>query len=195
MTTGNHITAARAAGGLSCDELALKVGLSTKALQSLEADATPLRRTVAMKLAESLGISVGQLLGWNRTFSTSSLVSLPVLGLIRAGLPTFAAEAQGLLPRPCEGLFYLRLQDSWPQLGLCAGAQILFDSSAEPCEGDLVACAVGTTLLLRIWHPAGVGAARLTDSSQQSITVCTREFETGWAVLYGVAQAAVNPLK
>lgn len=197
MTTGEHLLAARQAAGLSRGKLAAAAGLSEAALAGLEADKVALRRTIAMKLAWALGVSVGQLLGWNRALpGGGQMVSLPVLGIIRAGLPAFAGEgAATLLPQTARGKFFLRADSDWPEAGICRGMQLLFDAGACPAAGDLVACAIGPEgPLLYRWQPAGPGSARLFGPNGQSKLVSAREFETGWAELFGVAQDRVQVL-
>lgn len=196
MTTGQQLAAARRQAGIPRAALAAKSGLTDRALAAVEADRVALRRTVAMRLAAALGVSVPQLLGWNRAALGGSLFCLPVLGVIRAGLPTFAGEGCGAMPlRQAAGKFFLRAETDWPQEGVFSGMQLLFDANAEPVSGDLVACAIGLGQpALYRWQTAGPGVVQLFSANGQSETLCCREFETGWAELFGVAQDRVQPL-
>ena len=91
------MAARRAELGLSTAELGKACGLSAAAIERYEAEILPLRRTIAMKLAPQLQLTLPALMGWEESLPTcamavSKCAQIPVLGVIRAGAPIFAED-------------------------------------------------------------------------------------------------------
>lgn len=207
MTVGERIAARRTALGLSAAQLGSACGLSAHAIERCESGAVPVRRTIAMKLAPQLGLTLPALMGWPEALpagamAASGCVQIPVLGVIRAGAPIFA-EDQILCHEPADvesadGRFFLLVQgDSMINAGIPDGCRVLFNTNLAPENGSIVACLIGgenATIKRYREEPEGI-VLYPENSAYQPIRISRREFETGWARILGVAEEVVLRLR
>lgn len=207
MTVGQRVAARRAELGLSTAELGKACGLSAAAIERYEAEILPLRRTIAMKLAPQLQLTLPALMGWEESLPTcamavSKCAQIPVLGVIRAGAPIFA-EDQILRYEPADvesadGRFYLLVEgDSMIHAGIVDGCRVLFNANLTPENGCIVACLVGgENATIKRYREDADGITLCPENPNYApIHVSRREFETGWARVLGVAEEVVHRLK
>lgn len=207
MTVGERIAARRKELGLSTAQLGCGCGLSAAAIERYEADVLPVRRTIAMKLAPQLQLTLPALMGWKESLppcalSASGCAQIPVLGVIRAGAPIFAQDQiLGYEPADVEsadGRFYLLVQgDSMIDAGITDGCRVLFNTNLTPENGCIVACLVGgdeATIKRYREEPDGIFLCP-ENPNYTPIRLSHREFETGWARILGVAEEVVHRLK
>ncbi len=104
-TLGRRIKSLRTDKGLTQDELAKRLGIARTTLASWEVDRREPDYAMLQKLADIFEVSVDRLLGRGHvaadvpilaesqaTYSANSMVKIPVLGVIRAGIPIFAQQ-------------------------------------------------------------------------------------------------------
>lgn len=190
----------RTARGLSAAQLAGQVGLTEQALLALENGTVPVRHTVATRLAQALGIPLPQLFDWpsaDRLHAADTLPRIPVLGVIRAGVPIPATVLTGPDTAGCGGLFYLTVaDDSLAAVGLGPQSRVLFSSCHSPQAGDLVVyTAGGEEPAIRRFFPQESDVVLLAvDDRQPPLRFSARDLETGWLCLLGVAEHTLHRL-
>lgn len=104
-TLGSKIKSLRIDRGLTQDELAKILGIARTTLASWEIDRREPDYAMLQKLADVFGVSVDYLLGRNKiiadalivaepkaVYSVNQMAKIPVLGVIRAGIPIFAQQ-------------------------------------------------------------------------------------------------------
>lgn len=197
MTTGEKILRCRQEKGLSQRQLADRLQLTEQAVRRLEEGQTPLRRTVALRLADALDGPLDKLLDWpdlpEKAAPADRLPQLPVLGLIRAGVPLFTGAPTAPQPAGWEQFFLRAEDDSLAADGIPAGSRILFSARAEPEDGDLVVCSVGggEPVICRLFRRCEGPVLTIAGENQN---FSQRDLQTGWLRILGVAQDVVRRL-
>lgn len=163
MTTGQRIKELRIEKGLTQTELGEKVNISNKTISKYEKGSVEPSMTMLAEFAEIFGVSTDYILGISsdrnsdtKKYDVDKTISkigipvgarVPIVGVIRAGLPIFAEEnIEGWeftsLSNPNE-YFYLRVTgDSMIGAGIQEGALALIHKQDYANNGQIVACMV-----------------------------------------------------
>ena len=198
MTTGKKIARCRLSRGLTQQQLADRLQLTVGAVRRLEQDETPLRRTVALRLSDVLDQPLDRLLCWPAlppdAAPAEEMPLLPLLGLIRAGVPLFTGAPLVTQQEDWDRFFLRAADDSLAADGIPAGSRILFSSKAEPQQADLVVCSVGgeDPFICRFFRRQEQLVLAIPGKETQIFG--ERDLQTGWLRILGVAQDVVRRL-
>lgn len=126
---------------------------------------------------------------------------LPILGTIRAGIPTLAQQeilgyAAADVP-DTEGYFYLKVQgDSMINAGIQAGDLVLIHQQQEAQDGQIVACIVDAQdATLKRFHRRGEWVILQPENpSYVPLLVPAADFNNGNARIVGVAMRLMRNL-
>ncbi len=163
---------------------------------------------VASEMAEKLGVDPQWLLGYDvprypvrQADSLPGERMLPILGVIRAGIPTLAEqEVLGYLSAdvPAEGAyFYLKVSgDSMQNAGIHSGDLVLIRQQATAEDGQIVACLVDgeDATLKRFRRQDGWGILQPENPAYPPRLVPEGDFASGEARIVGVAMRLVRNL-
>ena len=128
-------------------------------------------------------------------------VAVPILGVIRAGIPTLAQQeilgyAAADVPR-AEEYFYLRVAgDSMKNAGIQEGDLILLHQQSCAENGQIAACILGSedATLKRFRRQGDLVILQPENPAYDPRIVPVQEFETGRARILGVAVKLVREL-
>jgi repressor LexA len=166
------------------------------------------RAEVAMDMAMRLGVNLYWLQGYNAPRKPDpeqpgdpEQIVLPILGSIRAGIPTLAQqEVEGYaaadVPDP-ERCFYLRVEgDSMINAGIRPGDLVLIRQQKEASNGQIVACIVNheDATLKRFHRHGDVVLLQPENPEYEPRILSASQFDTGEAMLVGVAVKLVRDL-
>jgi repressor LexA len=156
---------------------------------------------VATEMAMKLGVDPLWLQGYDIPQNQKSdplaqpgEILLPILGTIRAGIPTLAQqEILGYMaadvPHP-EGYFYLKVQgDSMCNAGIQTGDFVLIRQQSQAQDGQIVACIVDRQdATLKRFHRQGDWVILQPENPHYSPRIVpVSDFENGSALIIGVA--------
>lgn len=144
----NRIKAARMAAGLSCAELARKLGMYPATLGRIERGERGLRSDLAVRIADVCGCSLDALLGYER-IKDETLVKddetnpLPILGRENRGIGIVMARTGATIPRPgivagVADAYGFDMPDDSMSPRYDAGEVLIVDPSRTAKVGDYV---------------------------------------------------------
>lgn len=156
---------------------------------------------VATEMAMKLGVDPLWLQGYDvpKTQPLDPLAQpgeklLPILGTIRAGIPTLAQqEILGYMAADVpqeEGYFYLKVQgDSMRNAGIQTGDLVLIRQQSDARDGQIVACIVdGEDATLKRFHRQGDWVILQPENPGYAPRIVPiSDFQTGSARIVGVA--------
>lgn len=159
---------------------------------------------VVMEMAARLGVDERWLQGYDVPAVPGALPGermVPILGVIRAGLPEIAREdiegwAAADVPEP-EGYFYLRVKgNSMINAGIRPGDLVLIHRQSEAENGQIVACIVDgeAATLKRFRRQGNFIILQPENPDYEPRIISSQDFELGSAVIVGVAQKLVRDL-
>lgn len=138
----NRIREIRCSRGISQSELARRVGVHQTAISQWENGRTaPDHRSLA-KLAQALDVSLDAL------FGAGNVCRVPILGVIRAGLPAEAVEDilgyEEITPEMARrgSFFALRVAGESMQPRFCPGDVVIVRRQSDAQSGDIVVALV-----------------------------------------------------
>ena len=167
------------------------------------------RSETAMNIALRLGVNIYWLQGFDvprdpqeGLIAGVQQVQLPILGVIRAGIPTLAEqEILGYAPadKPAnpETDFYLRVRgDSMRDAGIREGDLVQCRQQTAARNGQIVACIVDQedATLKRFFREGDQVILRPENPDYEPITVPAQAFDLGEARIIGVAVRLVRDL-
>lgn len=165
---------------------------------------------VVMDMAERLEVDARWLQGYDvprhggaaDPMALPGQKSLPVLGVIRAGVPDLAQqEVLGYMAADIKGssseYFYLKVKgDSMLHAGICPGDYVLIHVQPDAEDGQIVACLLnGEEATLKRYYRKGDWVILQPENpAYQPILVPLRDFEEGRARIVGVAMRLTRKL-
>lgn len=198
LTVGQRILHYMKLNDVTFRELESKTGIS-KATLNRYANGGKLRMDKAERIADALGVTPADLLGWNEELPSNAIPNdpsgmRPVLGKIPAGNPMLATEEivgyePVSVPDP-EQTFWLRVVgDSMIGAGIHPGDYVLIRQQTWAENGQIVACRVnGDEATLKRYSKQGdIILLSPENSSYDPRIIPLKEFETGDAGIIGVA--------
>ncbi|NCB51944.1 MAG: repressor LexA [Clostridia bacterium] len=197
--------------GLSYDVLGEKLSMNPQTLNRYVLGKREPKAGVAAVIALALGVDLLWLQGYD--VPKSSIVmpegairakreyALPILGVIRAGVPVLANEeiegyASADVTDP-EHHFYLRVSgDSMVNAGIREGDLVLIRQQDTAENGRIVACMVNgeDATLKRFRRQGDMVILQPENSAYEPRVIPAREFESGSARIVGVAVKLVRSL-
>lgn len=204
-----RLKALRSDAKMSQKELAKRLFMSQQAIGKWETGASTPNPETLVKIAAIFGVTVDQLLGnqdINITATAGSIAqesnfipyrptgTVPVLGRIAAGVPIEAVEeVEGYEPVTVsdpENCYYLRVDgDSMIGAGIQSGDLVLIRQQQCADPGQIVACKVnGDEATLKRFRKQGETVLLMPENpNYEPIVVPAKDFETGYAQIFGVA--------
>jgi repressor LexA len=197
--------------GLSYEELGEKLGMNPQTLNRYALGRREPKAGVAAIIALMLEVDLLWLQGYDvpksrivlpeGTIRAKREVRLPILGVIRAGVPVLAVEeVEGYtcadVTSP-ERHFFLRVSgDSMINAGIRDGDLVLIRQQDTAENGQIVACMVNgeDATLKRFRRQGDMVILQPENSAYEPRVVPMREFETGEARIVGVAVKLVRSL-
>ena len=191
---------------MSQKELAKKLFMSQQAIAKWETGtATPNPETL-VKISAIFDVTVDQLLGsqsvlqHDRMETDNNFIpyrptgTVPVLGRIAAGVPISAIEeVEGYEPVTVsdpENCYYLRVEgDSMIGAGIQSGDLVLIRQQPTADSGQIVACKVnGDEATLKRFRQQDETVLLMPENpNYEPIVVPAKDFDTGYAQIFGVA--------
>lgn len=195
-------------GGLSYEELGQLLNMRPQTLNRYVLGQREPKATVVTEMALALNVDPLWLQGYDvpRERQPSPALpgretALPILGVIRAGLPTLAQQevlgyAAADVPDP-EQYFYLRVKgDSMSGAGIREGDLILIHQQSWADNGQIVACMVGEedATLKRFRRQGETVILQPENPAYEPRLVPLADFSSGAARILGVAVKLVREL-
>lgn len=198
LTVGQRILHYMKLNDVTFRELESKTGIS-KATLNRYANGSKLRMDKAERIADALGVTPADLLGWNEELPSNAIPNdpsgmRPVLGRIPAGEPALAInDIIGYEPVSVsdpDTTFWLRVTgDSMTGAGIMSGDYVLIRQQSWAENGQIVACRInGDEATLKRYSLQGDVVVLTPENSSYSPRVIpAKDFETGDAGIIGVA--------
>ncbi len=163
------------------------------------------RAEVAMEMALKLKVNLYWLQGYDvpprpEGPGDPSRTVLPILGVIRAGIPTLAAQeilGYAAADSASEGCFYLRVSgDSMINAGIHDGDLVLIRPQSAAQNGQIVACIVNQedATLKRFRRQGDTVILQPENPNYEPRLIPAGDFSTGAARIVGVAVRLVRDL-
>jgi repressor LexA len=183
QTLNRYVLGQREPKASAVTDMALKLGVDPLWLQGFDVPREP------RSAPEDQVLTVG------------TEVAIPILGVIRAGVPTLAQQeiegyAAADVVRP-EEYFYLRVAgDSMKNAGIQEGDLVLLHQQSCAENGQIVACILGRedATLKRFRRQGDLVILQPENPAYEPRIVSESEFETGEARIVGVAVKLVREL-
>ena len=198
----------RKSRGYSQQQVADELGISRQTYSNYELGKREANYETLRRLADYFHVSVDSLLGTPATdhsepenaISLAQIPMIPVYGRIAAGAPILAEEEIiGYEPadniKDPESYFYLSVRgDSMINAGIPNGSLVLIHKQNFAENGQIVACLVnGDSATLKRYKQIGQTVFLMPEnSSYEPIIVSVADFETGNAVICGVAVEVIQ---
>lgn len=191
--------------GLTLLQIAEAVGVSEATVQRWESgNIKTLRHENLARLADVLKLSPAALMGWEDIPSSSNSIPsnaieynerhfAPIVGTIPAGYPALAFEdIEGYADIPYsdeESYFFLRVNGDSMEPKISTGDLVLIRKQNVAEDGQIVAARVnGDEATLKRYKRQGNTILLLPENPKYNpYVVSTKEFETGYAQIIGVA--------
>lgn len=181
--------------------LAQKLYVNQTAVSQWERGVTTPNPSILLKLSKMYNVSTDYLLGNdiqeqkdNNFIPYRPTGTVPVLGRIAAGVPISAIEeVEGYEPVTVsdpENCYYLRVDgDSMIGAGIQSGDLVLIRQQPTADNGQIVACEVnGDEATLKRFHQQGATVLLMPENpNYEPIVVPAKDFDTGYAQIFGVA--------
>lgn len=181
--------------------LAQKLYVNQTAVSQWERGVTTPNPNILLKLSKMYNVSTDYLLGNDlQEQQDSNFIpyrptgTVPVLGRIAAGVPISAIEeVEGYEPVTVsdpENCYYLRVEgDSMTGAGIQSGDLVLIRQQPTADNGQIVACKVnGDEATLKRFHQQGEAVLLMPENpNYEPIVVPAKDFDTGYAQIFGVA--------
>ena len=181
--------------------LAQKLYVNQTAVSQWERGVTTPNPNILLKLSKMYNVSTDYLLGNDlQEQQDSNFIpyrptgTVPVLGRIAAGVPISAIEeVEGYEPVTVsdpENCYYLRVEgDSMTGAGIQSGDLVLIRQQPTADNGQIVACKVnGDEATLKRFHQQGATVLLMPENpNYEPIVVPAKDFDTGYAQIFGVA--------
>lgn len=181
--------------------LAQKLYVNQTAVSQWERGVTTPNPSILLKLSKMYNVSTDYLLGNdiqeqkdNNFIPYCPTGTVPVLGRIAAGIPISAVEeVEGYEPVTVsdpENCYYLRVDgDSMIGAGIQSGDLVLIRQQPTADNGQIVACKVnGDEATLKRFHQQGATVLLMPENpNYEPIVVPAKDFDTGYAQIFGVA--------
>jgi repressor LexA len=197
--------------GLSYEMLGEKVGMNAQTLNRYVLGQREPKAGVAAVIALAMGVDLLWLQGYDVPRRTLIMpegshrakreTSLPILGVIRAGIPILAREeiegyASADVSEP-ERHFFLRVSgDSMINAGIRDGDLVLIRQQDTAENGQIAACMVNgeDATLKRFRRQGDLVILQPENPAYEPCVIHVREFEAGYARIVGVAVKLVRTL-
>jgi repressor LexA len=197
--------------GLSYEGLGEKVGMNPQTLNRYVLGQREPKAGVAAMIALLLGVDILWLQGYDVPKSSIILpegavrgrreCTLPILGVIRAGVPMLASEEilgyAAADVHDTERHFYLRVKgDSMINAGIRDGDLVLIRQQDSADSGQIVACMVNgeDATLKRFRRQGDLVVLQPENTAYEPRIIPVKEFENGNARIVGVAVKLVRTL-
>ena len=196
----------RKTNNISQKELAAKLFVTPQAVSKWERGESTPNPDALIKMADIFNVTVDQLLSSQSALQHDSMEAdnnfipyrptgtVPVLGRIAAGVPISAIEeVEGYEPVTVsdpENCYYLRVEgDSMTGAGIQSGDLVLIRQQPTADNGQIVACKVnGDEATLKRFHQQGATVLLMPENpNYEPIVVPAKDFDTGYAQIFGVA--------
>lgn len=200
-TLGRRLLQVMEERGLNYDRLGKLLDMKPQTLNRYVLGQREPKARVATEMAMKLEVDPLWLQGYDvpKTQSTDPLSQpgeklLPILGAIRAGIPTLAQqEILGYMAADVpqrEGYFYLEVRgDSMCNAGIQSGDRVLIRQQPDAQDGQIVACIVdGEDATLKRFHRQGDWVILQPENPHYAPRIVpVSDFTTGAARIVGVA--------
>ena len=203
-TLGNRLKQLMVERGLNYDALGRLLDMKPQTLNRYVLGQREPKVGVVMDMAARLGVDERWLQGYDVPAVRSARPGekmIPVLGVIRAGIPKLAQEdIEGWEPADVsvpEEYFYLRVQgSSMINAGIRPNDLVLIHRQHQAESGQIVACIVdGEAATLKRFRRQGEFVILQPENPEfEPRIISCREFELGSAVIVGVAEKLVRNL-
>lgn len=196
----------RKLNNISQKELATKLFVTPQAVSKWERGESTPNPDALVKMADIFSVTVDQLLGSQSALQQDSMETdsnfipyrptgtVPVLGRIAAGVPISAIEeVEGYEPVTVsdpENCYYLRVDgDSMIGAGIQSGDLVLIRQQPTADSGQIVACKVnGDEATLKRFRQQDETVLLMPENpNYEPIVVPAKDFDTGYAQIFGVA--------
>ena len=196
----------RKLNNISQKELATKLFVTPQAVSKWERGESTPNPDALVKMADIFSVTVDQLLGsqsalqHDRMETDNNFIpyrptgTVPVLGRIAAGVPISAIEeVEGYEPVTVsdpENCYYLRVEgDSMIGAGIQSGDLVLIRQQPTADSGQIVACKVnGDEATLKRFRQQDETVLLMPENpNYEPIVVPAKDFDTGYAQIFGVA--------
>lgn len=179
MNINEKIKQRRLQLGLNANDVAEALGISRATLyryESREIEKLPI--SVVEPLAEILGTTPVELMGWNET-SFNGKRNIPLVGTIACGTPIFAEEnVEDYIAAPvgCDADFALRCRgDSMIRARICDGDIVFIHSQPDCSNGEIAAVLIGDEATLKRVYKQPDAITLMPENSEYSPLVYRRE--------------------
>ena len=198
MTKGEKIRIAREAKGMTQEELGAICGASKQTIYKYEQGIiTNIPSDKVELIASALGIDPAYIMGWDGTpkeaIPYAPSHKAPIVGSIPAGYPVLALEdIEGYADIPYsdeDNYFFLRVKGDSMEPKISTGDLVLIRRQNVADNGQIVAARVnGDEATLKRYKQQGDTILLLPENPKYNpYVVSTKEFETGYAQIIGVA--------
>lgn len=207
-TLGQRLHTLRKERDLSYEQFGKLLDMRPQTLNRYELD----QRNPSAKTAAEMAVKLGVNLYWLQGYDAPRVpqrekpgdperTMLPILGVIRAGVPVLAAQeiegwATADIPDP-EDCFYLRVEgDSMINAGIRPGDLVLIRQQQEARNGQIVACIVDQedATLKRFRRQGDMILLQPENPNYEPRIIPAGDFDTGAARIVGVAKKLVRDL-
>ncbi len=165
------------------------------------------RAEVAMEMALKLNVNLYWLQGYDvppqpdpKQPGDPSRTVLPILGVIKAGIPTLASQeilGYAAADSAHKGCFYLRVSgDSMINAGICDGDLVMIRPQSSARNGQIVACIVNQedATLKRFRRQGDMVILQPENPNYEPRLIPAANFSTGAARIVGVAVRLMRDL-
>lgn len=188
--------------GISLNKVLVESGAGARLVANARKGSSPSFKSIE-KIADYFGVSTDFLLGKSATPDPFIPItgSVPVLGVIRAGLPLLADEHiigyELTDVKNPEEYFYLLVEgDSMIGAGIKQGSKVLVHKQSCADSNQIVVCRIngGDATLKRFRQQGNTVVLLPENSAYEPIIIPYSDFESGEAEIIGVAKRVMNDL-
>lgn len=179
MNVNERIKQRRIQLGLNVNDIAQTLGISRATLyryESHEIEKLPI--SIVEPMAEILGMTPSELMGWNETDSNGHK-RIPLVGTIACGTPIMAEEnIEDYIAAPlgCDADFALRCRgDSMIRARICDGDIVFIHSQPDCNNGEIAAVLIGDEATLKRVYKQSDSITLMPENSEYSPLVFRNE--------------------
>lgn len=147
MSLASKVMQRRHELGLSQEELATRMGYSSRSSINKIENGRPVSQKIIVRLAEALDVSIPYLMEWEEVEMPVSVKAIPLLGNVSAGMPISRIENESemmeMIPSSWAGEYFaLKIKGDSMEPRIKSGDIVIVKCQEDAEDGDVVIAAV-----------------------------------------------------